>query len=115
MKESAQPVDVRGLGSDVAQLLGGATSHTTCVVSASGRVKCWGFGSDFLAADWSPEDGPIEIAGLDIPIDTLAIGMLDICALTRAGRVQCWGRNDSGQLGTGSYESSKRPQFVAGF
>jgi alpha-tubulin suppressor-like RCC1 family protein len=115
VKRSASPVDVPGLGSDVVKLFGGSTSHTTCVVTAAGLVKCWGSGSEYLAFPSVTQDGPVEIPGLDTPIDTVAVGMHDICAASRAGRLQCWGRNDDGQLGNGTYNNSQRPELVVGF
>jgi alpha-tubulin suppressor-like RCC1 family protein len=48
-------------------------------------------------------------------VETVAVAMGHLCAASRAGHIQCWGRNEDGQLGTGSYANSERPQFVVGF
>ncbi len=36
------------------------------------------------------------------------------CALLDSGSVECWGRNTDGQLGDGSYETSRVPISVVG-
>jgi alpha-tubulin suppressor-like RCC1 family protein len=113
--DTATPVDVQGLDPDVVRVVGGPENHATCAVTAKGSVKCWGLVYAYLRPGWSEKDGPVSIPGLDLPIETLAIGSAHICALTRTNRILCWGQNESGQLGTGSYASSDRPQFVVGF
>jgi alpha-tubulin suppressor-like RCC1 family protein len=113
--DTSTPVDVTGLDPDVVRVVGGPENHATCAVTAKGAVKCWGLIYPSLGSGWSPKDGPVSIPGLDMPIETLAIGSTHICALTRTNRILCGGQNDVGQLGTGSYANSGRPQFVAGF
>jgi len=115
LDDTATPVDVQGLDPDVVRVVSGPENHATCAVTAAGAVRCWGLVYEDLGPGWSNKDGPVSIPGLDMPIETLAIGGTHICALTRTNRILCWGKNDVGQLGTGSYASSARPQFVVGF
>jgi hypothetical protein len=48
------------------------------------------------------------------PASAIASGAGHACATTRMGRLHCWGGNFYGQLGTGTRQSSSKPQPVVG-
>jgi len=62
----------------------GPENHATCAVTAKGAVKCWGLVYEHLRPGWSPKDGPVSIPGLDMPIETLAIGSSHITSAGEA-------------------------------
>ncbi len=89
-----------------------ANSYSTCALTRTGGVECWGTG--ILG------NGTIE-RRFFIPtgIETLASGVAAVsngeafgCALTVEGRVFCWGEN-RGRIGNGqTTENALRPVFV---
>jgi alpha-tubulin suppressor-like RCC1 family protein len=100
------PTDVPGLVSGVNGIAGGFTK--SCALLASGRVKCWGYGSDGLGVQPMPTDlqGPSST-----PV-SLSLGDEHGCAMS-ASTVECWGRNRFGQLGKPVLvEDSAAPQMV---
>lgn len=59
--------------------------------------------------------------GLALAADASALSVTNVtagdahsCAVTTSGGVQCWGRNDSAQLGDGSYVNRGSPVLVSG-
>lgn len=98
---------VSGLA-NVTQVLGVYTS--ACAVHDSGKVSCWGAGTQNLGIP-SPSDKsiPERVSSLD-NVSSLAAGNRNVCAL-RAGRVWCWGYSDKG-LGNGTTAASPTPIAV---
>jgi len=102
-------VGIRGV---IAISAGGA--HT-CVLMATGGVKCWGENGDGQVGNGRVyvnnncnygyakcEFTPVDVSGLTGVTDTaIAIDTGDnhTCALLSTGGVKCWGANSSGQLG----------------
>lgn len=87
-----------------------AGEESTCVVTASKGVKCWG-GDNTTPV----HDTPVEIAGLTSGVTAVAAGSEHSCALTAAGGVKCWGSNDFGQLGDNTRKDRSAPVGVVGF
>ena len=93
----------------------------TCAVTASGGVECWGPNWSGQLGDGSttPSSVPVAVSGLSTAVQVSASVTTDIgyghsCAVLSSGGVECWGRNDSGQLGNGSTNSSLVPVAVIG-
>lgn len=83
---------------------------------ADGSLWCWGLNNYGQLGTGDLRDG-------QAPINTLVAGAVDAvfcgdshtCALSSGDRaVLCWGKNDSGQLGDGSYTDSATPVAVSG-
>ncbi|MFV8248982.1 hypothetical protein [Bdellovibrio bacteriovorus] len=88
----------------------------SCAITASNRVKCWGFnrfgemgnglwGDGFRAVAFSPGQSPETYTQV---VATLA----STCALRTNKTVTCWGQNDEGQLGVNNRNSFSRPQYT---
>jgi alpha-tubulin suppressor-like RCC1 family protein len=85
------PVNVTGLGSEVVAISAG--SAHTCVLEASGGVKCWGDNKFGQLGDGLPplRVTPGEVMGLSSDVSMLSVGIGDACALTLMGDLKCWG------------------------
>ena len=108
---------------------------TTCGVTSSGDVYCWGYGSKgqlagapatsactpFTAAgvvnpnpttfvcDYTPE----KIAGISNVV-ALDVGLEHICAIDATARLLCWGDGAHGELGDGNGVAEATPVLVKG-
>lgn len=83
---------------------GGNSSGSSCALTVSGRVWCWGG----VVANART---PTAIGGYT-GVRWVAVGGLHACMVTSGGSVYCWGNNSSGQLGTGTTTSSSTPVQV---
>ena len=85
-----------------------AKQDSTCVVTSTGLVKCWG-GNDYgqlgegvaLNATNTFKTTPVTVANLN-GVKQVAMGYTHACAITQTGAVSCWGDNNKGQLGDGT-------------
>jgi alpha-tubulin suppressor-like RCC1 family protein len=109
------PVDVSGLpaGSGVVAISAG-DSHT-CALLSSGGVKCWGGNSYGQLGNntWTLSRTPADVFGLGAGSGVTSIGAGDFhtCAVI-AGGAKCWGRNNAGQLGDWTTDTSNIPVDV---
>jgi alpha-tubulin suppressor-like RCC1 family protein len=108
------PVDVVGLANEVVQLTSG--DFHTCVLTATGGVKCWGKNTGGLLGDGSTilKNKPVDVVGLSNGVIQLSAGNEHTCALTTIGGVKCWGNNVSGELGDGTTIVRTTPVDVIG-
>jgi hypothetical protein len=82
---------------------------SSCALTASGEVKCWGFIADrptFLFA--------AGVGGLGGPAKAVASGTAYVCVVLRSGSVKCFGANDYGQLGNATAGNPSPPVLVQG-
>lgn len=96
-----------------------ARQDTTCAVTTTGAVKCWG-GNDFGQLGDGSEtgtgvgDGTLKFKNTPVTvvnasgIKQVAVGYNHACAISQTGSVSCWGDNSKGQIGDGT--TSFRPQ-----
>jgi alpha-tubulin suppressor-like RCC1 family protein len=112
---SATPVNVVGLGSGVAAISAGP--DTSCVVTTSGAVKCWGYNGLGELGDGTTNNyssTPVNVVGLGSGVASVTVGFSHSCAVTTAGAVKCWGDNSYSQLGDGTTTNSPIPVDVIG-
>jgi alpha-tubulin suppressor-like RCC1 family protein len=100
------PVATEGLSSGMRTVHSGIDS--TCALSQTGGVKCWGFAAAGALGDGgdgvssAPMMGPVDVSGLSSGVVAVSVGQLFGCALLSGGGVKCWGKNSEGQLGNGA-------------
>jgi len=95
------PADVVGLSSKIAGIALG--SFDTCVLTAAGRVGCWG-------ARFGYNPGKLyDVSG----IHAISAGRTHACALTSDDAVMCWGGNYYGEIGNNSHDEES-PAHVPG-
>lgn len=85
-----------------------------CVLSESGKVKCWGSNSEGQLGDgtFKARNLPAEVPGLENVI-AIAAGGQHTCALLNTGEVRCFGSNYYGQLGDGTTDKRWTPTQVS--
>ncbi|MCA0295793.1 MAG: hypothetical protein LCH96_10900 [Actinobacteria bacterium] len=111
---STTPVRVYGLGTNVASISAGWAS--TCAVTTTGKVWCWGDNSYGQLGDGTTTDSlqPVAVHGLSSGVASVSVGRQHACAVKNSGTVVCWGRGNEGQLGDGNYNDRSTPVGVNG-
>ena len=102
----------------IVQISAGASS--TCALTSSGNVKCWGYGGYYQLGNDGTEDKSYPVSVVDgIGSTTALAGIVQIstgyhqtCALTSSGNVKCWGWGRYGQLGNDGTEDKSYPVSV---
>lgn len=111
---SVTTTDVQNIDGIAQSLSSG--SQSSCIVTTSRTVKCWGYGGyGNLGNGAFPtySSTPVDVTGLT-SVAEVAVADNSVCALTTNGAVKCWGRNDTGQLGNGVAGNSNVPVNVTG-
>lgn len=104
------PIDVK-VAENGTPLIGAAAvtagHEQTCILTATGGVKCWGNGGGGRLGDGTggqstfPVDVRLVANGATLSgVVQVSTGNAHTCALLDTGGVKCWGENNAGQLGT---------------
>ena len=89
---------------------------STCAITPTGAVKCWGENRYGELGDGTTQNknSPNQVQGLESGAVQIAAGTNYFCALTSGQEVFCWGLNDAGQLGDGTVTKRTTPAIVTG-
>jgi alpha-tubulin suppressor-like RCC1 family protein len=117
------PTTVIGLTGAVAQLSSSGEFRRgghTCAALKTNGVVCWGENGFGQLGNGTTSIGytPTAVIGLTDTIEQVSTGSNYTCAVLKTdGSVVCWGRNDSGNLGGGTFINTSiktRPTAVLG-
>ncbi len=108
------PTQVLGRASSVGSVSVG--SQSSCALSSTGGVSCWGYNLNGELGDgtFRIRLTPVNVVGLTASVRLLQSGSASSCAVTAARRLKCWGANFDGRLGNGSTTTSNVPVDVVG-
>jgi alpha-tubulin suppressor-like RCC1 family protein len=110
---SATPVQVAGLpASDpVVDIESSGHSNTTCALTASGDVWCWGSNDNgqLGVGSFTNSGVPAKVGG---GYSSISVGWDFVCATDPAGDLYCWGNNYFGTLANGGGGGSNVPVHV---
>ena len=86
-------------------------------MTVDGAVKCWGTNGSGQLGNGSKADAlqAVQVLGLESGATAVTAGRDHACAIVAGSdglAAMCWGRNDGGQLGNGTTESSSKPVEV---
>jgi alpha-tubulin suppressor-like RCC1 family protein len=106
------PVEVLNLTSVVTAISEGY--EHTCVLTANGGIKCWGYNQYGQLGDGGIIEShtPVDTVGLSDGMEAISAGGNHACALAIGGAVKCWGYNGLGQLGDGTTIDRSTPVDV---
>ncbi len=103
--ETPTSVGYVSVGDDVAQI--SASGFHTCAVLASGKVRCWGGGSNgrlgyadtVTIGDTEYPSSILNYVNVGGDVVQISTGDYHTCALLSNGAVRCWGYGFEGRLG----------------
>lgn len=105
------PIDVSGLSSGVTAIIAGGVH--TCVISADGAAKCWGWNRYGQVgagqACGSICTVPTQVVGLTSGVLALDAGDLHTCAIIDGDSLKCWGDDELGQVGGDTADTCTDP------
>ncbi|NUM57902.1 MAG: hypothetical protein HUU56_04680 [Bdellovibrionaceae bacterium] len=78
-----------------------AAANTTCAITSTGVLKCWG--------NNSPTPTTVDSG---ISYKSVSAGPNYNCGITSLDQIKCWGNNSNGQLGLGTTTSQATPVIV---
>lgn len=107
------PADVGSFSSNVVNLTVGE-SHA-CGLTNGGDMMCWGanhFGELGIGSAVVSQTLPVNVAGLEGNVQSIATGSNHTCAVTTDGAAKCWGQNSFGEVGNGTNDEQRSPQDV---
>jgi alpha-tubulin suppressor-like RCC1 family protein len=97
-----------------------AGGQTSCVVTTTGQVRCWGdndagqLGRGDDAVPLTMSTTPLGVALIPAGAESITVGASHACAVV-SGALVCWGSNEHGELGIGSNQSVPSPKVVSAF
>src|SRR5204863_3023027 len=90
-----------------------AGARHTCILRASGQVRCWGSNAFGQVGDGTTTDRHAPTITADLAgVTAIAVGAFHSCALRPDGEVFCWGKNSAGQIGDGTTINRLTPMPV---
>ena len=93
-----------------------AGDYHACALLQNGEARCWGNNSAGQLGNGTVTDSsssPVPVFQLAQAV-SISTGGFHSCAVLQNGAVKCWGKNDIGQLGDGTTNSSSVPVAVRG-
>ena len=111
---AAQSMPVMGVGTiadlPVAITAGGINSGSTCAITQSGAVYCWGDNANGqLGTGDTVSPGITPVLSMVMGATSLSLGEAFSCATIADGHVECFGRNAFAGLGNGGGADSFAP------
>jgi alpha-tubulin suppressor-like RCC1 family protein len=110
---SARPAHALATGAPLWNHVAAGAYHT-CGIQLGNTLWCWGYNYygqlGIGHGGWLNQPG--EVAGPAAGWTSVMAGGFHSCATRKDGSLWCWGRNDSGQLGIGSWADQNRPEKV---
>ncbi len=79
-----------------------AGDNSTCAITTSGKLKCWGSNSVGQLGDGttSSKNSPVSVDNAN-NYSKVSVGANNSCGITATGLLKCWGSNSNGRLGIG--------------